>query len=47
VPLLVMHFISESNDNRKYKQKICSFYKGTLKEKATEFAASGMGSNLN
>jgi len=42
-----MHFISESNDNRKYRQKICSFYKGTLKEKATDFATSGMGSNPN
>jgi hypothetical protein len=42
-----MNFISKSNDNRKYKQKICSFYKGTLKEKATDFATSGMGSNPN
>jgi hypothetical protein len=42
-----MHFISESNDSRKYKQKICSLYKGTLKEKATDFATSGTGSNPN
>lgn len=47
VSLLVMHSISKSNDNRKYKQKICSLYEGTLKEKATDSAISCMDSNPN
>jgi hypothetical protein len=42
-----MHFISKSNDNRRYKHKISSFYEGTLKEKATDFATSCMGSKPN